>query len=132
MKPFFEVCDVSRVHDLASELTPVTVGVGWSEAQEYSSVAALPAPDQEKVMVTVAGVEHQAWCSPDGLIHYQAGSGAVEQIPTPACSGPPGLAVDSDGLVHLVWYAQAIEDATETPGDLRTIKEYIEKDASFK
>jgi len=96
--------------NLASELTPVTVGVQWSDVEPFNGEAALPAPDQERVTVTVDGVDHQAWCSPDGVIRYQVGNSAEEQIPAPKCSGLPAMAVDSAGQVHLVWYAQELID----------------------
>ena len=98
--------------NLASELTSVTVGVQWGEAEPYSGEAAIPTPSQERVIVTVDGVEYQAWCSSDGVLHYQAGNAAEEQISTPQCSGIPGLAVDLVGQAHLVWYAQELVDAT--------------------
>jgi len=109
--------------NLASELTPVTVGVQWSEAEVFSGEAALPAPDQERMTVTVDGVDHQAWCGPDGVIHYQAGNVPDEQISTPQCNGVPGLAVDSEGQVHLVWYAQELVD---TNGVTRTASALVE------
>ena len=95
--------------NLASELTPVTDGVRWSQVELFSGDVPLPAPDQERVSVTEAGVEHQAWCSPDGVIHYQAGD-TEEEISSPKCSGNPALAVGSDSRVHLIWYATEIED----------------------
>ena len=98
--------------NLASELTPVTVGVRWSEAELYSGEAALPTPDQERVVITSDGVDYQAWCSSDDVLHFQAGNAAEEQISAPQCSGIPGLAVDSEGQAHLVWYAQELLDAT--------------------
>lgn len=94
--------------NLASELTPVTVGVQWSEAEPYSE--GMVAPDQERVTVTTDSVDHQAWCSSDGTIHYQAGGAAEEQIAVPSCSGTPALAVDAEGQVHVVWYAQELVD----------------------
>ena len=96
--------------NLASQLQPVTVGVQWSQAETYSGELALPTPDQEQVSVIVDGVEHRAWCSPEGVLHYQAGHAAEEQIPFPRCSGQPALALDIEGQAHLVWYAQELED----------------------
>jgi len=97
--------------NLASELTPVTVGVQWSEAEPYSGdVITLPASDQERVTITVDGVDYAVWCSPDRIIHFQVGTAPEEQILTPGCSSLPGLGVDLDGQAHLVWYTQELVD----------------------
>jgi len=96
--------------NLASELTPVTVGVQWGEPEIFSGETSLPAPDQERVIVTIDGVDHQAWCSSDGVLHYQAGNSAEEQILDPGCNGLPGLVVADDGQIHLVWYTQSLAD----------------------
>jgi phosphatidylserine/phosphatidylglycerophosphate/cardiolipin synthase-like enzyme len=109
--------------NLASELTPVTVGVQWSETKEFSGEVAMPEPDQERVSITVEGVDYQAWCSPDGVLHYQAGSDVDEQISDPQCSGLPGLAVDLAGQAHLVWYAQKLAD---TNGVMRPASALVE------
>jgi len=111
--------------NLASELTPVTVGVRWSEAESFSDEISLPKPDQERVTASVDGVEHQAWCSLDGVIHYKAGSGPEDQISTPKCNGTPALAVGSDGRVHLVWYTQELTDTNEVTRPVSALVESI-------
>ena len=109
--------------DLASHLTPVTGGVRWSETEPYNGEVTFP--DQERVTVTVDGIEHQAWCNPDGVIHYQAGSGADEQIDFPSCSGMPAIVVDAGGQTHLVWYAQELVDTNGTTRPASALVESI-------
>jgi phosphatidylserine/phosphatidylglycerophosphate/cardiolipin synthase-like enzyme len=95
---------------LASKLTPITVGVRWSETAPYSGDIKVPDPEEQQVNISVNNVEHLAWCSSDGVIHYQVEDSPEELITSPACSGLPALAVAPDGLVHLVWQAHTLTD----------------------
>lgn len=109
--------------NLGTQLPTLTVGVGWSEPQPYTGEFQPPAIDQDVVMVTgTDGVEHQAWCSDDGIIHYQGGS-AAEQIPFPGCSSIPAIALDEDSKPHIVWYTQEI---TDTNGVVRPASALVE------
>jgi phosphatidylserine/phosphatidylglycerophosphate/cardiolipin synthase-like enzyme len=109
--------------NLGSQLPTLTVGVGWSEPQAYSGEYRPPASDQEPAKATGADqVEHQAWCSAEGIIHYQGGS-MVEQLPFPGCSSAPGIALDGDGVPHLVWYA---DEVTDTNGVTRSTSVLVE------
>jgi phosphatidylserine/phosphatidylglycerophosphate/cardiolipin synthase-like enzyme len=116
---------------LASELTPVTVGVQWSEVQSYRAEAALPAPDQEQVTITSGGVDYKAWCGSDGVLHYQAGSAVEEEITSPKCSAAPGIAVDPEGQVHLVWYAQELADTNGVIRPASVLVESIRKSGKW-
>jgi phosphatidylserine/phosphatidylglycerophosphate/cardiolipin synthase-like enzyme len=94
-----------------TQIAPVTVGVQWSAPLPYTGEVTLP-PDP-LAPVTLTGPEdtvHRAWCSPEGMIEYQAGDEAVEQIEFPGCSGTPALALAADGRLHLVWYTTEILD----------------------
>ena len=97
--------------NLQSQISPVTVGVRWSEplAVTSGSVEFNPPASRDEIAVAV-GTEHQAWCNPDGVIQYQQGSGSIEQIEFPSCSAPPVIAVDLDGNPHVVWYTQEVRD----------------------
>jgi phosphatidylserine/phosphatidylglycerophosphate/cardiolipin synthase-like enzyme len=100
-----------RPANLQSQISPVTVGVRWSDPVIVTSGSvdiALPTGSPEPAIV--AGTEHQAWCSPEGDIHYQHGSGPVEQIDFPSCSSTPAIALDSAGKFHIVWYTREVRD----------------------
>jgi len=100
--------------NLQSQLTPVTVGVQWTPAQPYSGgmdEVSLPQADQDKAVVVGANQsEHIAWCSSDGVVHYQHGDDISETIEFPGCAGIPGFALDLEDRPHLVWYTQEILD----------------------
>ncbi len=100
--------------NLQSQLTPVTVGVHWTPPRPYSGDmdgVSLTQGDQDKVVVVGANQsEHIAWCSSDGVVHYQQGDEISETIAFPGCTGTPGLALDVDHRPHLVWYTQEILD----------------------
>ena len=100
-----------RPANLQSQIAPITVGVRWSEPSTVpaGSVNFNPLASRDEIAVA-AGTEHKAWCSPIGVIQYQLGSGPVEQIEFPSCSGPPAIAVDLDDLPHIIWYTEEIRD----------------------
>jgi len=97
-----------------TQLYSETVGVHWSQPAAYTEAVGSfePTPDGQ-TPVSVTGpdqTEHIAWCSPEGIINYQYGNDAVEQIETPGCNGAPGMALGADAQPHLVWYTTAIRD----------------------
>lgn len=97
--------------NLQSQISPATTGVRWSEPLTIPAGTeniSLPTTSSEKA--TLQGTEIQAWCSPDGVIQYQDGSGPVEQIEFPSCLNSPAVALDRDANPHLVWYTQEIRD----------------------
>ena len=110
-----------------TQIAPVTVGVGWSDAQTYTPQAGEYRPELDAgARVTVTGqdqAEHQAWCSSQGVIHYQGGGGPEEQIPYPGCSSAPAITLGADGRAHLVWYTQEIRD---TNGVTRAASSLVE------
>jgi hypothetical protein len=96
---------------IQSQIAPETTGVRWSDPiplAEGSSNFELPTTSSENAIIP--GTEIQAWCSPEGIIQYQDGSGSVEQIDFPSCSSSPAMAQDLDGNSHLVWYTQEARD----------------------
>jgi hypothetical protein len=103
-----------RPANLQSQISPETVGVRWSEPIAVSAGSVdfeLPESSTEIAMVaSTDGNEHRTWCSPEGIIQYQLGSGPVEQIDLPSCSSPPTIAIDQDGNPHIVWYTQEVRD----------------------
>jgi hypothetical protein len=97
--------------NLQSQIAPETTGVRWSDPITLSEGSAnfeLPTTSTEKAIIP--GTEIQAWCSPEGIIQYQDGSGSVEQINFPACISTPAIALDLDGTPHIVWYTQEVRD----------------------
>jgi phosphatidylserine/phosphatidylglycerophosphate/cardiolipin synthase-like enzyme len=103
-----------RPGNTQTQISRQTVGVHWSEVNIYTEDVGpfVPAPDRI-TPVTVIGsdqVEHTAWCSPEGVINYQHGGSAVEQIDSPSCNSTPGMALGAGGQPHLVWYTTAIWD----------------------
>jgi len=100
---------------LQSQFVPVTVGVRWTEPEVYTGVGDFPDEDQETaIFIGADQVSHQAWCGPDGVVHYQKGDSAAnavaEEISFPGCTGLPALVLDSNGQVHLVWHTDEIRD----------------------
>ena len=98
------------------------VGVHWSEPIIYEGTVTQPMVETRHT-ITVNDVEHHAWCGDDGMVYYQAGNAAEEQILAPACSDLPALALDSQGQAHLIWYAQEIVDTT---GNTRPVQALVE------
>jgi phosphatidylserine/phosphatidylglycerophosphate/cardiolipin synthase-like enzyme len=100
-----------RQANLQSQISPETTGVRWSDPVPLSVGSVdfqLPTRRTEKAIIP--GTEIQAWCSPEGIIQYQEGSGPVEQIDLPSCSSTPAIALDLDGDPHIVWYTQEVRD----------------------
>jgi phosphatidylserine/phosphatidylglycerophosphate/cardiolipin synthase-like enzyme len=100
-----------RPANLQSQISPVTVGVRWSDPTTIpEGNAPVEIPSSAVETVVIPGTDQQAWCSPEGVILYQAGSGPVEQIDFPSCSNTPAIVLDVDGNPHLVWYTQEVRD----------------------
>jgi len=61
-----------------------------------------------KLTIGPDGDSHVVWCL-NGTVRYAAWDGTwsaaedIAQESDPSCGGPPGVAVRSDGLVHVVW-----------------------------
>ena len=62
-----------------------------------------------EVLLDPGGQVHVAWCDEQAALRYRAPAGGEERIDFPDCSGRPGLVMDGDGLLHLVWYADQVE-----------------------
>jgi phosphatidylserine/phosphatidylglycerophosphate/cardiolipin synthase-like enzyme len=63
---------------------------------------------------------HVAWCDESGLTNYQYDGGSTENISSPTCLGRPELGLDNDGLPHLVWFSDEVENVNgvSSPGEL--------------
>ncbi len=97
--------------NLQSEISPETTGIRWSDPIPLTAESIdFQLPSSNSEMAIVAGTEHQAWCSPDGIIQYQFGSGPVEQIDFPSCISTPAIALDLEGTPHIVWYTLEVRD----------------------
>jgi hypothetical protein len=114
--------------ELESQLTSKTTGVWWSQPQAYTPAVGEFSPAAADERVSASGIDgsaHQAWCSSDGTIHYQHGTGPEEQIEFPGCTRAPAIAVDADGKLHLVWYTQELMDATGVLRDANVLVESV-------
>ena len=118
--------------NLQSLISPVTVGVRWSDplvVPAGSIENELPTSSTETALV--AGTEHQAWCSPQGTIQYQLGSGPTEQIDFPSCSSTPAIALDLDGDPHIVWYTQEVRDTNGVTNPASLLVESIRRNGTW-
>ncbi|KPK13385.1 MAG: hypothetical protein AMJ56_02080 [Anaerolineae bacterium SG8_19] len=124
-----------RPANLQSQISPTTVGVRWSEPVVVTSGIgdmALPTSDLDTaVVVATDSTEHQAWCSPEGMIQYQLGSGPVERIDFPSCSSTPTIALDLDGNPHIVWYTQEVRDTNRVVSPASLLVESIRKNGGW-
>jgi phosphatidylserine/phosphatidylglycerophosphate/cardiolipin synthase-like enzyme len=53
---------------------------------------------------------HVAWCDESRIANYLYNGDPRENISSPTCIGRPELGLDSDGLPHLVWYSDQVEN----------------------
>jgi len=124
-----------RPANLQSQISPVTVGVRWTDplpVEAGSTAVDLPASGTEiAVVIGTDGSEHQAWCSPEGMIHYQVGNGSTEQIDFPSCTSTPAIALDLDDNPHIVWYTQEIRDTTGVTNPASLLVESIRRNGEW-
>ena len=105
-----------------SQLPSKTTAVRWSEPINNAN-SPDPISGQSQVTQDSQGINYEVWCDTDGNVQYQKGTGPVEQIPYPGCTNEPTIAIDSDGLPHVVWYAQEIHDNF---GNIRSTSALVE------
>jgi hypothetical protein len=105
-----------------SQLPSKTTSVRWSEPINIAN-STDPISGQPLVVQDIQGVHYKVWCGADGYVQYQKGTGPVEQIPFPGCTNEPTIAIDSDGLPHVVWYA---EEITDNFGNIRSTSALVE------
>ncbi len=100
--------------NLQAQISPQTTGVRWSEPQPVSSgnsgAPAAGTSTEPLVINAPDGAQHKTWCSADGKVQYQMDDQPVDTIDFPGCSSPPAMALDRDGMPHLVWYTNQIQD----------------------
>ena len=118
--------------NLQSQISPVTVGVRWSEPIPVAAGSiSFSLPGDGSDVAQVPGTEHRAWCSPEGVIQYQLGGGTVEQIDSPSCSSTPAIALDINGIPHIVWYTQEIRTNTGKTNPASLLVESIRQDGGW-
>jgi len=118
--------------NLQSQIGPETTGVRWSDPVNISGGAenlVLPTSSTDKA--TIEGTEIQAWCSPEGIIQYQDGSGSVEQIDFPSCMNTPAIVLDQAENPHLVWYTQEIRDTNGVAQPASVLVESIRQNGEW-
>jgi hypothetical protein len=118
--------------NLQSLISPVTVGVRWSEpipvAAGSINVDLLAGGSD---IAAVPGTEHRAWCSPEGTIQYQLGTGAIEQIDSPSCTSTPAIALDTESIPHIVWYTQEIRNTNGRTNPANLLVESIRQESGW-
>jgi hypothetical protein len=121
-----------RPANLQSQISPVTVGVRWSDPIPVpADDIEFPPPADPSEIAVATGTDHRAWCSPEGIIQYQLSGGAVEQIEFPSCSITPAIAVDSDDNPHIVWYTQEVRDTNGEINPASLLVESIRRDGDW-
>ena len=66
------------------------------------------------MLVDADGGVHTAWCNAEGSVSYEAADGQVERVTSPPCLGRPALSQDGEGKIHMVWYADQVENVNGT------------------
>ena len=118
--------------NLQSQIAPETTGIRWSDpitVAEGSANFDLQSTSSEKAIIP--GTEIQAWCSPDGIIQYQDGSGSIEQIEFPSCTNSPVIALDMEGTPHIVWYTQEVRDTNGVINETSMLVESIRQNGEW-
>jgi len=62
-----------------------------------------------EVLVDAEGDANVAWCGADGNIHHRKGNAQPTVVPDSNCLTRPGMGQDADGILHLVWYSDQVE-----------------------
>ncbi|MFN2150680.1 MAG: phospholipase D-like domain-containing protein [Anaerolineales bacterium] len=62
-----------------------------------------------EIFVDAGGGVHTAWCGADGQIQYQAHGSPAQTVPASTCLTRPALGQDAEGTLHLLWYADQVE-----------------------
>ena len=62
------------------------------------------------LLVDADGGVHTAWCNAESGVSYEAADGRIERVSFPPCLGRPALSQDGEGKIHLVWYADQVEN----------------------
>ena len=118
--------------NLQSQIAPETTGIRWSDpitVAEGSANFDLQSTSSEKAIIP--GTEIQAWCSPDGIIQYQDGSGSIEQIEFPSCTNSPVIALDMEGTPDIVWYTQEVRDTNGVINETSMLVESIRQNGEW-
>jgi len=65
-----------------------------------------------EVFVDAEGHINVAWCGADGNIHHRKGETQPTVIPKSNCLTRPVMGQDADGILHLVWYSDQVEQGS--------------------
>ena len=84
-----------------------------------------------EIQADTTGQLHLAWCGAAGQLHYQKQGGQVETFDFPACLDRPGLAIDSNGAPHVVWYANQVETTTDQLVENSLLYESIRQESGW-
>jgi len=73
-----------------------------------------------EVLVDAQGNFNIAWCGSDGQIHHRKGKEQPTVVPGSNCLTRPAMGQDADGMLHLVWYGDQVEQHSgkTIPNDL--------------
>jgi len=66
-----------------------------------------------EVFVDAEGDINVAWCGAEGNIHHRKGEVQSTVIPKSNCLTRPAMGQDADGILHLVWYSDQVEQVSE-------------------
>jgi hypothetical protein len=118
--------------NLQTQISPESTGIRWSDPVPLPAGSVdFELPSSSTEMAIVAGTEHQAWCSPEGIIQYQDGSGSVEQIEFPSCSSTPTIALDLEGTPHVVWYTREVRDTNDVTNPASMLVESVRQNGEW-
>ncbi len=81
--------------------------VAVSESQIYQETGHSP-----EIFVDVQGDINVAWCGTNGQVHYRKGEEQPTVVPRSNCLTRPAMGQDVDGILHLVWYSDQVEQAS--------------------
>jgi len=65
-----------------------------------------------EVLVDAHGDINLAWCSADGKIHYRRGEGQPTIIAASNCLTRPAMGQGADGMLHLIWFGNQVEQGS--------------------
>jgi hypothetical protein len=119
----FETADASQAGQIF--LTTTTNG-GWVTGPELIGEGRAA-----EIFAAQDGSLHLAWCGPDNRLRYRQPDSTEEIVPWPDCLDRPGLATDSNGLPHLLWYSNQVERVSGQRSEHSLLYESIRTDTGW-
>ena len=74
-----------------------------------------------EVLVVRRGVVHTAWCGTDGQIRYREEGTLTKTIPESNCLTQPTFGEAADGIIHVLWHANQVEQPSGRIADSNLI-----------